>query len=1585
MAVAPKQNSLEVLRKLVPLNTLSDEALDSLHKEAVFEKAGKGSILIEAGDTETQNVYLLSGQVALFSGKREVDVVVAGSDTARFPLAHQIPRKFTVKAKTKVEIVRLDNRHLGELLARSNGSDYEVSELDAVEDGDWMSQLLQSRVFQQIPAANIQGVMMRMEEQEALAGEVVIQQGEEGDFFYLINKGRCGVLVSEEPGQDPVEVAQLGPGDSFGEEALLSDQPRGSTVVMLMDGMLLRLSKDDFIQFVKSPLANEIDHGQAQGKIEEGAVWLDVRTAREFEESHLPGAINLPFGSLRYQAASLDPEKAYVVYCGDGQQSTTAAYLLVERGYETYVLERGLEGPAGLELSSDQASTSDNVVALRPESEVDRGEQLPSPEPLEAQAELQLLKKKLGGAEAHAREQLELMKKLKLALDNAKEKIINLERGKAATRTAYQQMEQESGTLKESLTELQGKLDQQAEDSLSEKAELEQRIVQLETALEASSSLQADLEDSRKSAESDLQRELKESTDKRVRLEQELAAGRDAMAKAEAQRKELESELEGLRASSSSALEDSQSRITELEQKLAQSDSEQGESQKQLGTLNAELENLKSTLDERGQELGSNQEKASALEQELEAVRSARQEQDQALEQRDAELKRQTEESESAQSRIVELEGELEAYKKEQALQQEQQDDEVRSRLGALESDLEMARQQATELESALESKNQQYNELQQQAEESKKQLEDRLAELSSDRDDLKQITGAELLGLQERIDQFAAEQEAQLKQQQELQQRSDQLEQDLDTANTRVEELEKALASDQEAGAATEQEHTAQLTQLESERDELRLRAESAEKQLETLGQEQQVPEQLAALEAELKQVQEARDQLQTQLEESAATVGREEDELSTLRLELEEAVKERDQARDELAEQQKLLSQKPSGDDELKILQAELDSLTDALEEADKAHDVMQRELDEAVAARTASDEALEQFKQALADGEESAGSEKTEQLQSDLEAEREARERAEGNSHRLQEEVDELRSVMEEYAAQIQQAQEGIEGEDMEALRLELDLVRQQAEADVKQANQKLQDAEAKLEALTAAEKQDEVAVLRLELQELQSRLRDATQGKSTEMAENEGLRQEVSGLEQAVEERQRQIDSMTKDLRRLEEKIEDSNSEVDRLKQALETAQVEAEEAEFRNAEELEARRQVEQALYKLQEQVEHERPEGMTDSQLVVDGKPLVFDDSGTGGRKGLMTGAGVGAVVAFVLAEIFSFVGGNGELVSSMLASDDPAPLASPVTPPRDVAPSPAVVQQAPKPEASTPQPERAVVKQPQQADAQTPDAATPRPAPQIAVAPSPVVSTPAVDAAPPRKQTGDLIQDTLQSGGSGPSMVYIRESDFTMGSDRSQLASEERPAHRVAVDAYAIGRYEVTFNEYQRFASATGRAIPDDLGWGRGSRPVINVNWEDAKAYTGWLSRQTGETYRLPTEAEWEFAARAGSDDLYWWGYGQPAGRANCFNCGSQYDSRTTAPVGAFEANSFGLHNTAGNVMEWVEDCYHGSYVNAPTDGSAWVEPGCRERVVRGGAFNKSADSLRSTKRAGHTPDAKLFVLGFRVVREVE
>lgn len=243
-----------------------------------------------------------------------------------------------------------------------------------------------------------------------------------------------------------------------------------------------------------------------------------------------------------------------------------------------------------------------------------------------------------------------------------------------------------------------------------------------------------------------------------------------------------------------------------------------------------------------------------------------------------------------------------------------------------------------------------------------------------------------------------------------------------------------------------------------------------------------------------------------------------------------------------------------------------------------------------------------------------------------------------------------------------------------------------------------------------------------------------------------------------------------------------------------------------------------------------------------------------------------------------------------------------------------------------------------------------------------------------------PIRRPGERFHDALASGEPGPDMVVIPAGSFRMGG----TGRDETPVRNVNLRrAFAIGVHEVTFDDYDRFARASGREPPADQGWGRGRRPVINVSWDDARAYTAWLSAQTGQRYRLPSEAEWEYAHRAGSASAYTFGDTLLPARANCDGCGGT-GSRRSADVGSFPPNRFGLHDSHGSVWEWVEDCYAPSYAGAPSDGSARSGGSCRERVFRGGSWFFDALSMRSSKRSVFAAGSRSRDLGFRLARDL-
>ena len=422
----------------------------------------------------------------------------------------------------------------------------------------------------------------------------------------------------------------------------------------------------------------------------------------------------------------------------------------------------------------------------------------------------------------------------------------------------------------------------------------------------------------------------------------------------------------------------------------------------------------------------------------------------------------------------------------------------------------------------------------------------------------------------------------------------------------------------------------------------------------------------------------------------------------------------------------------------------------------------------------------------------------------------------------------------------------------------------------------------------------------------------------------------LQQDLATLKLSLGTKEKVLDRITQECRRLEDDLEDRHQEVDNLKQ----------EAQRRDNALTAARNEVARLKHQLAEVQEQsmdasgpgdpreapeERPLQPVGRQTSTRPVPRVIRVSG-----GLIA---VAAMIALILVVFWGRIGGKQ-------TPAPPSPTVA-VAPPKQPAtevppPSPAPVMPLPLPPTSTPSPTEHLLK----------------------------------------------LNDRLRDGGLGPTIVQLRGGNFLMG--RNNLGGGDNgPEHEVQLPPVLIGAYEVTFQEYDRFARATARSLPDDFGWGRGEHPVVGVSWSDAKAYTDWLTRQTGKRYRLPSEAEWEYAAQANTPGVYPWGFVIERGRANCFDCGSQWDNQSTAPIGRFAPNDFGLYDTAGNVLEWVADCYAPSYDGAPTDGRARAARDCAYRVARGGAYNKPAPSIKTKARTRFAPESRLNNLGFRVARE--
>jgi formylglycine-generating enzyme required for sulfatase activity len=218
--------------------------------------------------------------------------------------------------------------------------------------------------------------------------------------------------------------------------------------------------------------------------------------------------------------------------------------------------------------------------------------------------------------------------------------------------------------------------------------------------------------------------------------------------------------------------------------------------------------------------------------------------------------------------------------------------------------------------------------------------------------------------------------------------------------------------------------------------------------------------------------------------------------------------------------------------------------------------------------------------------------------------------------------------------------------------------------------------------------------------------------------------------------------------------------------------------------------------------------------------------------------------------------------------------------------------------------------------------------------------------------------------------------MVEVPGGSFQMGSNED---ASEKPVHSVSIAAFSLSKYPVTIGEWKECVAAKACTyVPkgdDDL-------PVYNVSWNDAQRYVRWLSQRTGKPYRLPTEAEWEYAARARTTSKYWWGNQLVPGKAACKGCGGNYQVDRPMKVGSFAANPFGLFDMTGSVAQWVADCWHRDYHGAPHNGAAWEAPVCTHHVLRGGSWKNDASYLRSSNRASYDTDVRYETHGFRVAR---
>ena len=1354
-AVEQNEDLKSGLRLLVPLSALSDEKFAELAAGTRIEEIKSGDKLFSEGDNDARAVYVLAGKVVMMSGKSVVDSVIGGTEHARYPLAHHIPRQLTAVAKNAVSYVRINTQLLDNLLNSNElKNTYEVSEVMEDEDDDWMSQMLQSETFANLPAENIQALFMRMEEVPVEAGDAVVKQGERGDYFYMLRRGRCQVEV-EKNNQKRV-VAELSAGDCFGEEALIAETLRNATITMITDGVLMRLSNEDFDSLMKQSLINWVTFDEAKDIVSDGGVWLDVRAPNEYKKACITDSHNFPLSILRSNAERLKTTRKYVIYCDTGKRSSVAAFLLSQRGFDARVLAGGY--------------TPENIS----EAEIESPQEMkPDPTVVDINTRQVAVVKETAADKSAAHEAAE-----RRAISESERR---------------EQVEAELAQLKAE----QENASRLAEEEIQKRLKAEETVAQLQVEQEAA----------QKKAEEEIQKR-KDVEKEAERIKKE----------AQAAREKSEAEAEKLKAEREVAREKSRTELNALREQREQSEKHATEQAVRMKEV-AEAARMIAA------------EEASRLKQEAESARKSAEEDAQriraeasaAKEKAQAETERLQKEQAASREKA---EAEAEHFRAEGERIKVEAEEEARIRSEELASRI------VAEAEAARFEIEQEAARLLAEAESEKLRAEAEHASFISSQEDARLNAEQEVARINSEVEQ------ARIKAEEEQQKMRE-----VEAARLAAEEEAARLKAEAEASRRQIEEELnhrqaeAESTRLKAEEEAARVKADAESTRLKA-------EEEAARLGAE---VEAARMDVEN---ESAEVVARLESEAEAARLEASEALRLKEEAETARLEAEQVA---------IKVQEEAKTARLEAEQEANRA--------------------------------------------KSDAEA---VRQKAEDDAKH----VKELAEVAREQAT-------------AEASRLtnEIQIAREQAERDAQRLQAEAEDAQKRADAMI------------------------------------DKMRTEAEGLKQRVDEEDKQQKQAKPPVTKLPAG-ESSDLPLEKIMideiSPLEGGDDEAEIIVFGEAESEDDFVVVPSSFVNDQDDIERLINEAADETESVfvsqfteqVVEPQLASEEKNQ--RSKLFAGIGVAVVVA---------VGILGWWLSS---GEDTA------------------VAVATKPALVTPE---QVLGIPDSKDTAIAKAPLPKqPVVTKKVAKSEV--KPEIKSTPVAGRKPVYVRDTLKVGGKAPGMALIPAGSFNMGSPSSSLEFGERPQHKVNLRSFAMSRSEVTVADFRNYVRATGKSASAVKGR-KDNEPVTKVSWLDAIKYTKWLSAQTGRKYRLPSEAEWEYAASAGVVTRYQWGDDVGKNRANCFDCGSQWDGAGPAAVGSFKANPYGLNDMLGNVSEWLQDCANKNYRGAPTNGSAWSRGDCKQRMVRGGAFNSPSDTLRLKKRNQYAIDSRLDTIGIRLVRE--
>ena len=372
------------IRRLVPLATLSKTRFAEICAEINIEEGPEGFPLFNRGDDSRELIYLLSGKVILKADEYQYESIAANSEMSRFALAHQSPRQADGVAETGIRFIRIARELIqNPQTVCDEEKDDSSKEIETEKcSDDWMTTLLKSPIFQLLPAFSLQQILIGLEEVQFSEGEKIIEQGEHGNYYFLVRQGRCMMTRKPTPNAKAVGLGQLQDHDTFGEDSMLSEEPNHYSVTALTDTSLLRLKKEKFITLIKNPSLEYIDYPGLLQEVENGTKILDVRMPDAHNHNHLDGSVNIPFFSLRMQLNSLNRKNKMIVVCENGKISEAAAFLLLKNKFNVLTLNGGMDKvpqnlvhqTATFEITGGTESVIERSAPLKPESDNENNE-----------------------------------------------------------------------------------------------------------------------------------------------------------------------------------------------------------------------------------------------------------------------------------------------------------------------------------------------------------------------------------------------------------------------------------------------------------------------------------------------------------------------------------------------------------------------------------------------------------------------------------------------------------------------------------------------------------------------------------------------------------------------------------------------------------------------------------------------------------------------------------------------------------------------------------------------------------------------------------------------------------------------------------------------------------------------------------------------------------------------------------------------------------------------------------------------------------------------------------------------------------